>query len=178
MSINRVVITGNLGADPELRKTQSGTGVLSLRLAVNDRRKNPQTGEWGDAVNWVGVTMFGTRAESVANYLHKGSKIGVDGKLRYSEWERDGQKRSTLEVVADDIELLSPRQDAQGGAYGAQQRQAGGYGYGVGNAPQNAPQQPQGGYQQAPQQYQQQAQAAPQVELVPSIYEEDIPFGG
>ena len=178
MSTNRVVITGNLGADPELRKTQSGTGVL----AVNDRRKDPKTGEWGDAVNWVGVTMFGARAEAVANYLHKGSKIGVDGKLRYSEWERDGQKRSTLEVVADDIELLSPRQEAQVGAYGAQQRQAGGYGYGGGNAPQNAPQ-PQGGYGYGQQQAYQPLNQPPAMQADTSVYEstsdiysDDIPF--
>lgn len=109
MSINRVTITGNLGADPELRRTQSGMAILNMRVAVNDRRKNSQTGEYEDAVNWVGVVMFGTRAEAVANYLHRGSKIGVDGKLRYSEWEvKDGgQKRSKLEVIADEIELMS-----------------------------------------------------------------------
>ena len=112
----------------------------------------------------------------MANYLHKGSKIGVDGKLRYSEWERDGQKRSTLEVVADDIELLSPRQDAQSGGYGAQQRQAGGYGYGGGNAPQNAPQQPQGGYGYGQQQAYQPLNQPPAMQADTSVYDDDIPF--
>ena len=110
MSINRVVISGNLTREPELRRTQSGMAILSFGIAVNDRRRDPQTGEWGDYCNWVGVTVFGSRGESLSNLLHKGSKIGVDGKLRYSEWERDGSKRSKLEVIADDVELLTPKQ--------------------------------------------------------------------
>ena len=115
MSLNRVVITGNLGADPEIRRTQSGTALLSMRVAVNDRRKNPQTGEWGDYTNWVSAVVLGSRAESLANMLRKGSKIGVDGKLCYSEWDdRNGNgKRSKLEIIADDIELLSPKPQSQ-----------------------------------------------------------------
>ena len=115
--INRVVMTCRIAQEPELRRAPSGMAVLGLRVAVNDRRKDSQTGEWGEATNWVDVTMFGSRAESVSSYLHKGSKIGVDGKLRYSEWERDGQKRSKLEVVADDIEFLTPKGGGQGSAY-------------------------------------------------------------
>lgn len=124
MSLNRVILIGNLGADPDIRRTQSGMAILSLRIAVNDRRKNPQTGEWSDHTNWVNVVMFGSRAEALANMLHKGSKIGVDGKLRYSEWEdRSGNgKRSKLEVMADDIELLTPK--GQGQQQGGRQQAA------------------------------------------------------
>ena len=166
MSINRVNLTGNLGAEPELRKTQSGMSVLNMRLAVNDRRKNQHTGEYEDYCNWVGVIVFGNRADALANMLHKGSKVGIDGKLRYSEWQtNEGQKRSKLEVIADDVELLTPKGQNGGGGYqGGYQQQGGGYNPNGYSAPQNAPQQPQG-YQQAPQQ-------AP----VSSVYEDDIPF--
>lgn len=116
MSINRVVLTGNLTRDCELRRTQSGMAIMSFGIAVNDRRKNSQTGEWEDYANFIDCTMFGTRAEAVSNYLSKGSKVGLEGKLRYSTWERDGQKRSKLEVIVDEVEFLSPRND-QGGGY-------------------------------------------------------------
>lgn len=106
MSINRCVISGNLGADPELRSTASGTAILSMRVAVNERRKD-QSGEWTDYTNWVDAVMFGARAESVSRFLQKGSKVAVEGRLRYSSWERDGQKRSKLEVVVDEIEFMS-----------------------------------------------------------------------
>lgn len=106
MSINRVIISGNLTRDPELKRTQGGMAVLQLGLAVNDRRKNQQTGEWEDVANFVDCTMFGTRAEKVAQYLTKGSKVTVEGKLRYHAWEaQDGGKRSKLEVVVDEIDL-------------------------------------------------------------------------
>lgn len=127
MSINRVNITGNLTRDPELRATASGTQVLSFGVAVNDRRRNPQTGEWEDYPNFVDCTMFGTRAEAVSRYLQKGSKVAIEGKLRYSSWEKDGQKRSKLEVIVDEIEFMSrgQQQDAapQGG-YGGGYPQA------------------------------------------------------
>lgn len=107
MSINRVNITGNLTRDPDLRQSQGGTAILSLGVAVNDRRKNPQTGDWEDYPNFVDCTMFGTRAEAVSRFIAKGSKVAIEGKLRYSSWERDGQKRSKLEVVVDEIEFMS-----------------------------------------------------------------------
>ena len=109
MSINRVNITGNLTRDPALRATQSGSQVLSFGVAVNDRRRNPQTGEWEDYPNYVDCTMFGTRAEAVGRYISKGSKVAIEGKLRYSSWERDGQRRSKLEVIVDDIEFMNAR---------------------------------------------------------------------
>ena len=107
MAINRVNISGNLTREPELRSTASGTPVLWFCVAVNDRRKNPSTGEWEDYPNFVECTMFGTRAEAVSRYLQKGSKVAIEGKLRYSSWEKDGQRRSKLEVVVDEIEFMS-----------------------------------------------------------------------
>ena len=168
MSINRVILSGNLTRDCELRQTASGTSVASFGVAVNDRRKNSQTGEWEDYANFIDCTMFGTRAEAVSNYLSKGSKIGLEGKLRYSTWERDGQKRSKLEVIVDELEFLSPRNSQGGSGYQGGGYQGGGNyqnagGYQGGNA---------GGYQPAPSV----APQAPAIDTASSVYDEDIPF--
>ena len=157
MSINRVNISGNLTRDPELRATAGGTQVLSFGVAVNDRRKNPQTGDWEDYPNFVDCTMFGTRAEAVSRYLSKGTKVAIEGKLRYSSWERDGQRRSKLEVIVDEIEFMSRGSQGGQGGYG----QNGGNSYGGGYAPAPAP-------QAAPVP----VQAPPAVD----VYDEDIPF--
>lgn len=126
MSINRVVITGNLTRDPELRRNGSGMAILNLGVAVNDRRKNQQTGQWEDVPNFVDCVMFGSRAEAVANYLAKGMKVSIEGKLRYSSWtSKDGNKRSKIEVAVDEIEFMSkgqqqspkPHIDGTGGVY-------------------------------------------------------------
>jgi len=114
MSINRVLISGNLTRDPELRATATGMPVLGMGVAVNDRRKNPTTGEWEDYPNFIDCTMFGARAESVARFLTKGSKVTIEGKLRWSQWERDGLKRSKIEVIVDEIEFMSSRDGANG----------------------------------------------------------------
>lgn len=111
MSINRVIISGNLTRDPEIRSTEGGMAIMSFGVAVNDRRKNQQSGEWEDYVNWISCTMFGARAESVSRYLSKGSKVAIEGKLRWSQWESDGKKRSKIEVIVDEIELMSSRND-------------------------------------------------------------------
>lgn len=106
MSVNRVIITGNLTRDPELRTTQNGMVVLSLGVAVNERVKD-RSGEWTNRANFIDCTMFGTRAESVSKYLAKGSKVAIEGRLRWSQWEKDGEKRSKLEVIVDQIEFMS-----------------------------------------------------------------------
>ncbi len=160
MSINRVVISGNLTRDPELRSTASGTAVLGLGVAVNDRRRNASTGDWEDYPNYVDCTMFGARAQGISQYLTKGTKVCIEGKLRWSQWERDGQKRSKLEVIVDEIEFMSSRNS--GGEF-SQDFQ---------------PYQQQPQYQQT-QPYQQAAQPAqnpipPAPDL--SVYDEEIPF--
>lgn len=114
MSINHVVISGNLTRDPETRSTSSSTPVVSFSVAVNDRRKNAQTGEWEDYPNFVECTMFGSRAEALSKRLSKGMKVAVEGKLRWSKWERDGETRTKLEVIAEEVEFLSaPRSNSQ-----------------------------------------------------------------
>jgi single-strand DNA-binding protein len=110
MSINKVLISGNLTRDPELRQTTSGMPVLGIGIAVNDRRKNPTTGDWEDYPNFIECTMFGARAEAVSKFLNKGSKVAIEGKLRWSQWEKDGQKRSKIEVIVDEIEFMSSRE--------------------------------------------------------------------
>lgn len=112
MSINRVNISGNLTRDPELRATQGGITILRFGVAVNDRRKNNQTGEWEDKPNYVDCKMFGRRAESLGRYLHKGMKVAIDGKLDFSQWQdrQTGQNRSRLEVIVDEIEFMSSRE--------------------------------------------------------------------
>lgn len=115
MAINRVCISGNLTRDPELRQTAGGSQVLGVGVAVNDRRKNQQTGQWEDVPNFVDCVVFGNRAEALAAILHKGDKVAIDGRLRYSSWEaKDGTRRSKLEVIAEEVELMQrPRQAAQ-----------------------------------------------------------------
>ena len=107
MSINRVIVSGNLTRDPELRATASGISVLGFGVAVNDRRKNQQTGEWEDYPNFIDCTMFGARAESVSKFISKGSKVAIEGKLRWSQWEHEGQKRSKIEIIVEEIEFMS-----------------------------------------------------------------------
>lgn len=117
MSINRVTISGNITRDPELRQTQGGTAVLTLGVAVNDRRRNQQTNEWEDHANFVDCVLFGRRAEALAPKLLKGTKVAIEGKLRYSSWERDGQRRSKLEVMVDEVELMSLKGQQQAPVY-------------------------------------------------------------
>lgn len=107
MSLNRVMVSGNLTRDPELRQTAGGMSVLGFGIAVNDRRKNSQTGEWEDYPNFLDCTVFGARADGLAKYLTKGSKVAIDGKLRWSQWERDGQKRSKVEIIVDSLDFMS-----------------------------------------------------------------------
>ena len=154
MSINRVIISGNLTRDPELRSTAGGMPVLGFGVAVNDRRKNQQTGEWEDYPNFIDCTMFGARAEALSRYLGKGTKVSIEGKLRWSQWEREGQKRSKIEVIVDELEFMSSRGDSS--SYGC--GMGGGYSAPAPAAPAYAP---------AP---------APVVDASSSVYDEDIPF--
>lgn len=148
MSINNVSITGNLTRPPELRATQSGTPVLSFGIAVNDRRKNA-SGQWEDVPNFFECVTFGNRATALSDILAKGMKVAISGKLHYSSWEKDGQKHSKVDIIANEIELMQNRKPQQQGY------------------------QPQQQAQPAPQWNARQAYAeAPQSEF----YDEDLPF--
>lgn len=118
-NINRVVLTGNLTRDPELRSLQSGTSVCSLRVACNTRRKNNATGEWEDKPNFFDVTVWGAQGENCARFLSKGRPIALDGRLEWREWEnQEGQKRQSVEIIADSVQFLGSRDDAGGGGGG------------------------------------------------------------
>ena len=106
MSINKTIISGNLTRDAEVKRTQSGMAIVTFCVAVNERRKNNQTGEYDNYANYVDVTWFGTYAEKCAGAMAKGTKVTVDGRLRQSRWQTsDGQNRSKLEVIAEEVEL-------------------------------------------------------------------------
>ena len=112
-AINRVVLVGNLTKDPELRHTQSGMAVCSLRLAVNTRRKD-ETGQWVDKPNYFDITVWGNQGERCAQYLSKGRPVAIDGRLEWREWEaQDGSKRQAVEVVAESVQFLGSRQDGE-----------------------------------------------------------------
>jgi single-strand DNA-binding protein len=115
-NINRVVLTGNLTRDPELRSLPSGMSVCSLRLAVNTRRKGA-SGDWEDKPNYFDVTVWGAQGENCNRFLSKGRPIALDGRLEWREWEtQEGQKRQAIDIIADTVQFLSsPRDDAGGG---------------------------------------------------------------
>lgn len=198
MAINKATITGNITRDPELRQTQGGTSVLTIGVAVNDRRKNQQTGEWEDYPNFIDCTIFGNRATGVAPHLEKGMKVAIEGKLNQSRWQaEDGTNRSKIEIIVDEIEFMS-RQQGQTASKPVQQQpqqpmqQQAAQLQQFAHQAASQPMQQQPMQQFAPQPMQQPVQAAPvqaapvqqampmmqQVapQQVASIYDEDIPF--
>ena len=108
MSINIVSISGNLTRDAELRETSGGMSVLRFSIAVNERRKVGD--DWEDYANFIDCTMFGKRAQSIAEFLTKGTKVAAQGKLHWSQWEANGERRSKVEVIVDEIEFTRPKQ--------------------------------------------------------------------
>jgi single-strand DNA-binding protein len=116
-NINVVVITGNLTKDPDLRSTGGGTPVCDLRVAVNSRRKNSQTGGWEDKPNFFDVTVWGAQGENCANYLSKGRPVAIEGRLDWSEWEaKDGSgKRQKVQIIANSVQFLGSRDGSGGG---------------------------------------------------------------
>jgi single-strand DNA-binding protein len=112
--INLVALTGRLTRDPELRYSKSGDPVCSLRIAVNGRRRTAD-GKWEDQANFVSVSVWGNQAESCNQYLTKGRRIGVQGRLQYREWKaQDGSRRESLEVAASDITFLDRKDEEPG----------------------------------------------------------------
>ncbi len=122
-NINRVVLTGNLTRDPELRALPSGTSVCSLRVACNTRRKDA-SGDWVDKPNFFDVTVWGAQGENCAQYLSKGRPVAIDGRLEWREWEaKDGSgKRQSVDIVADSVQFLGGREGGDGAGRSAASR--------------------------------------------------------
>jgi single-strand DNA-binding protein len=117
MTLNKMMIIGNLGADPELRYTPSGKAVAELRVAVNDRSRGPD-GEWQEETQWFRVELWDQAAERAAERLRKGHKVFAEGALRAREWEgKDGQKRTSLEIRFARVQSLERREPGEGGGY-------------------------------------------------------------
>jgi single-strand DNA-binding protein len=116
-NVNVVVITGNLTQDPELRHIGGGTAVCELRVAVNTRRKDGQTGEWVDKPNYFNVTVWGAQGENCANYLAKGRPVAIEGRLDWREWEAKdgGGKRQAVQIIANSVQFLGSRDGGGGG---------------------------------------------------------------
>jgi single-strand DNA-binding protein len=116
-NVNVVVITGNLTRDPELRHTGSGMALCELRVAVNSRRKNGQSGEWVDKPNYFDVTVWGTQGENCSTYLAKGRPVAIEGRLDWREWEaKDGGKRQAVQIIAEKVQFLNVRDRTGEGA--------------------------------------------------------------
>jgi len=170
--VNKVILVGNVGGDPETRFMPSGGAVTNLTLATSESWKDKQTGQPQERTEWHRVVFFNRLAEIAGEYVRKGSKIYVEGSLRTRQWEQDGVKRYTTEIVAAEMQMLDSRQGgAQAGGQGQAPQQQ--------NYNQQAPQgRPQG--QQAQQPYQQQQQAAQQPQQQPggfdADFDDDIPF--
>ncbi len=118
-NINRVVLTGNLTSDPDLRETPGGLKICKLRVACNTRRKD-QSGTWVDKPNYFDVTVFGAQGENAAKFLSKGRPVAIDGRLEWREWQdKDTQKnRQSIDIIADSVQFLGSRDDAQGAGGG------------------------------------------------------------
>lgn len=163
--INKVILLGNVGQDPEVRTLETGVKVARLRLATTERMFNRQTNEASEHTEWHSITLWRGLADVADKYVRKGSQIYVEGRLRSREWEKDGQRHFGVEIVADDMKLLGRRTD------GAQQG-----GYSQPSVSQYQQQPPQ--YQQQPQ-YQQpasQAQPQPVTPQMPVADPDDLPF--
>jgi single-strand DNA-binding protein len=118
-NINRVILTGNLTRDPELRSLPSGMSVCSMRVACNTRRKNNSTGEWEDKPNFFDVTVWGAQGENCARFLSKGRPVAIDGRLEWREFQdREGNNRQAIDIIADAVQFLGGRDDAGGGGGG------------------------------------------------------------
>lgn len=166
--INKVILIGNVGGDPETRYLPNGNAVTNLTLATSDSWRDKQTGQMQERTEWHRVSFFGKIAEIAGQYLRKGSKVYIEGRLQTREWEKDGVKRYTTEIVVDmggTMQMLDGRGDNEGG--GA-------------SRPAPAPRQPQSGQQQQAPQAQQRPAPSVQHDAQPApdydSFEDDIPF--
>jgi single-strand DNA-binding protein len=179
--VNKVIIVGNLGNDPEVRYAQSGSAIANISVATSDSWKDKNTGEKQERTEWHRIVMFNRLGEIAGEYLKKGSKVYIEGKLQTRKWQdQSGQDKYTTEIVADSMQMLDSRGGGMGGGQqgggsygGGQQNQGGGYGGGQQN---QGGQQQGGGQQQQRGGGQQQQQQSPQQAAPATDFDDDIPF--
>ncbi|MDO3386177.1 single-stranded DNA-binding protein [Gilvimarinus sp. SDUM040013] len=188
--INKVILVGNLGQDPETKFMPSGGAVTNISVATSETWKDKNTGQPQERTEWHRVVFFNRLAEIAGEYLRKGSKVYIEGSLRTRKWQgQDGQDRYTTEIVAGEMQMLDSRGGDNSGYgqdnYNQGQGYGGGQNFGGQNqAPQQAPQnqapQNQGGFNQGGQPAQQPPQQAPQPQQPASggfdTFDDDIPF--
>ena len=177
-NLNKVMLIGNLTADPDVRTTPRGTPVTELRIAVNRVTSGPNEGERREEATYLDVTCWGRTGEIAAQYLAKGRPVFIEGRLQQDTWEdkQTGQRRSRIRIIAENLQLLGGRDGApQGGGNGGyQQQRSGGYNNGGGNYGNNGGGYNNGGYQRP--QYQQQSRPQQSPAPMPAEEEDDIPF--
>jgi single-strand DNA-binding protein len=162
--VNKVIIVGNLGQDPETRYMPSGAAVTNFTVATNESWKDKQTGEQKDRTEWHRVAMFNRLAEIAAEYLRKGSQVYIEGKLRTRKWQgQDGNDRYTTEIIADEMQMLGGRGGSGGGDFGGGRSQGGGQSGGQGGGQSGGQGGSQGGGSAPPQ-------------PGPEEFDDDIPF--
>jgi single-strand DNA-binding protein len=121
--VNKVILIGNLGADPETKSMPSGTQVANIRIATSESFKDKQTNEWQERTEWHNVAMFGRLAEIAGEYLRKGSKVYIEGKLRTRKWQdKQGNDRYSTEVIANEMQMLDSRGGGAGAGSGSEPR--------------------------------------------------------
>ena len=177
--VNKVIIVGNCGQDPETRFMPSGGAVTNLSIATSESWKDKNTGDQQERTEWHRVVFFNRLAEIAGEYVKKGSKLYVEGSLRTRKWQgQDGQDRFTTEIVASEMQMLDSRGGQQGGGFD-QSQGGGGYQQSQQQAPQQSQQQPsqQQPSQQQPSQQQPSQQQAPQQQAPQDgAFDDDIPF--
>ncbi|HLU61741.1 MAG TPA: single-stranded DNA-binding protein [Gammaproteobacteria bacterium] len=129
--INKVILVGNLGADPEVRYSANGTAVTKIRVATSEQWKDKQTGEMQERTEWHRITFFGRLAEIAGEYLKKGSQVYIEGKLQTSTYEKEGQTHYSTDIIANEMQMLGSRGGSGGGDFG------GGGNFGGGSRPSN-----------------------------------------
>jgi single-strand DNA-binding protein len=130
MTVNKAILVGNLGQDPEIRSTGSGMPVATLRIATSDRRKS-RDGEWVDHTEWHSVTVFGKQAENIGRYCRKGKQLFIEGRIQTRKWQdKEGRDRYSTEIVADNVRFLGGRSDSSSDGYGGGNQGGGNYGGG------------------------------------------------
>jgi len=138
-SVNKVIVLGNLGRDPEVRYTPSGSAVCNLRIATTRNWKNKDSGERMEETEWHSVVLYDRQAEVAGEYLKKGRSVYIEGRLKTRKWQdKDGMDRYTTEIIGDSMQLLGGRDTGGGGGAGGAEEEGGNSGYGERSAPQRA----------------------------------------